>query len=207
MDTPIVIDGQRYSCNEQYYTHEVAKFFHDEKTAETALQTEDPYKLVDLHKKFKNYNQHEWLPQAEKVLFMANLAKYTQNRSASKALLNTGVDYIGEASYSKKWGIGVPIQDKNALDCYKWTGQNIMGNILMRIRDTLTPKRYQGKNLTTEGQSYNGHYNTHVHYDEKKSCWYCGEQNHVAKNCKHGCKLQCNSCFEFGHKAKFCYPY
>ena len=202
--TPIMIDGQKYNCNEQYYAHSVATFFHDKETAEKVLMTDDPYELVALHKKVKNYSQHKWLPHGEKVLFMANLAKYTQNGSARKALLDTADDFLGEASYSKKWGIGIPIQDKNALDYRKWTGLNIMGNILMKIRDTLTNKRPLGENLTLECQSYNRQYNRQ--YDQTKACWNCGEQNHVAKNCKHGCKLQCNSCYEYGHKAKFCYP-
>ena len=204
MTTPIMIDGQKYNCNEQYYAHSVATFFHDKETAEKVLMTDDPYELVALHKKVKNYSQHKWLPHGEKVLFMANLAKYTQNGSARKALLDTADDFLGEASYSRKWGIGIPIQDKNALDYRKWTGLNIMGNILMKIRDTLTNKRPLGENLTLECQSYNRQYNRQ--YDQTKACWNCGEQNHVAKNYKHGCKLQCNSCYEYGHKAKFCYP-
>ena len=35
-------------------------------------------------------------------------------------------------------------------------------------------------------------------------CYNCGELNHKQRNCKYEFKLKCNSCFQFGHKAKFC---
>ena len=205
MTTPIIIDGQKFSCNEQYYTHKLATFFGDEMTSKRALETEDPYKLVELHKKVQNYDLNRWLPEAEKVLFFANLAKYTQNSSARAALLNTHEDQIGEASYSRTWGIGIPIQDKYAMDCNSWKGKNIMGKLLMKIRDTLRNKDQTERNRNIKDRQYI----THRHYDNQayknKTCWYCGEENHISKNCKHGYKLQCNTCYEYGHKAKFCY--
>ena len=35
-------------------------------------------------------------------------------------------------------------------------------------------------------------------------CWYCGEHNHVAKNCRHGNFISCNRYHEQGHKERFC---
>jgi ribA/ribD-fused uncharacterized protein len=120
MNTPITLDGQKFTCNEQYYTHALASFFNDESTAKKALMTDDPYKLIDLHKKVANYDRHKWLPEAEKVLYMVNLAKYTQNSTARTALLETGDNLIGEASYSRTWGIGIPIQNNNVTKYRYW---------------------------------------------------------------------------------------
>jgi hypothetical protein len=33
-------------------------------------------------------------------------------------------------------------------------------------------------------------------------CGYCGERNHTHSECKHGTHIQCDSCHEYGHKAK-----
>ena len=202
MSAPIVIDGQKFSCNEQYYTHALATFFHDESTANKALATDDPYELVDLHKKAANYDRNKWLPEAEKVLYMANLAKYSQNSSARSALLETQDNLIGEASYSRKWGIGIPIQDKNAMNHHCWTGKNIMGKILMKIRDALKNENDNERRSTPETNYYHD-----KHYSNDKMCWFCGEQNHLSQNCKHGHELQCNYCYQYGHKAKFCKSY
>ena len=35
-------------------------------------------------------------------------------------------------------------------------------------------------------------------------CYNCGETNHKKYNCKYDMKLKCNSCFRYGHKARFC---
>ena len=36
------------------------------------------------------------------------------------------------------------------------------------------------------------------------TCFFCGEGGHVRDNCRHGGKVECNSCHRLGHKAKFC---
>ena len=202
MSTPIVIDGRKFTCIEYYYTHALATFFHDESTAKKALATDDPYELVGLHKKVANYDLRKWLPEAEKVLYMANLAKYSQNSSARTALLETQDNLIGEASYSRKWGIGIPIQDKNAMNHHSWTGKNIMGKILMKIRDALA-----SDNDSVRKNSSEGYYRHDKHNNQNQTCWFCGEQNHLSENCKHGYELQCNYCYQYGHKAKFCTSY
>ena len=38
-------------------------------------------------------------------------------------------------------------------------------------------------------------------------CGYCGERNHTHSECKHGTHIQCDSCHEYGHKAKVCKVY
>ncbi|CAG2248127.1 unnamed protein product [Mytilus edulis] len=40
--------------------------------------------------------------------------------------------------------------------------------------------------------------------EDELSCWYCGEGNHISKNCRHGQYLQCKRCNEYGHKLKHC---
>jgi hypothetical protein len=35
-------------------------------------------------------------------------------------------------------------------------------------------------------------------------CGYCGERNHTHSECKHRTHIQCDSCHEYGHKAKMC---
>ena len=51
--------------------------------------------------------------------------------------MKTAVKVIGEASKNKKWGTGIHISDKDALNSKSWEGDNLMGAILMRIRNEL----------------------------------------------------------------------
>jgi len=39
---------------------------------------------------------------------------------------------------------------------------------------------------------------------DNRKCWYCGENNHVSRNCRHGRKISCHNCQELGHKARDC---
>jgi hypothetical protein len=38
-------------------------------------------------------------------------------------------------------------------------------------------------------------------------CGYCGERNHTQSDYQHGTYIQCDSCHEYGHKAKVCKVY
>lgn len=195
LDAPICIDGMQYTCNEQFYTYRMAKYFNDQDAAKKCLEIEDPYKLVSLQKEIKNFDAGKWAQEAESTLYLANMAKYTQNVEAREALLNTRNDIIGEASYSRKWGIGASIHDIRSMDSKNWTGQNKMGKILMSIREALQCKHPKNNSMPSQRP---------VSSNNERSCWFCGEFNHISKNCRHGQKIQCRSCYNLGHKAKYC---
>lgn len=194
MEAPIHVDGVMYNCNEQLYTCTMAKYFGDQDIVKEAMATSDPYRLVELQKKVKNFNRISWLPEAKRTLYLANMAKYTQNATARNSLLNTKGNIIGEASYSRTWGIGAPLHDPRSFSP-NWSGENIMGNILMDIRKSLLCEKKESRTQISKKQLV------------EKSCWFCGEQNHISRNCKYGQEIQCRSCFNYGHKEKFCYHY
>ena len=200
-ETPIFIDGKNFYCNEQYYTYEMARYFRDEDAARNALLIQDPYELVSLQKKIKNVDRKAWFNEAKRTLFLANTAKYSQNSSAREALLRTGDNIIGEASYNRTWGIGSSLYDPQSMNL-NWKGQNTMGNILMDIRDTHCQGQNKDQTFRSSTVSTPTRSSQSNQYD--RFCWFCGESNHISKNCKHGQKVQCNSCLSLGHKAKFC---
>ena len=45
---------------------------------------------------------------------------------------------IVEACHDPLWGTGVPLRDKDCLKCEKWSGQEILGEILCELRSELT---------------------------------------------------------------------
>ena len=65
-------------------------------------------------------------------------AKVQQNDVVKQLLLKTGILTIAEASkYNKFWTIGVDIDDEAAVDCSKWCGKNMMGKLMMKIREEM----------------------------------------------------------------------
>ena len=141
-EVEITIDGQIYASTEQYIQHKKALFFTDDVRASNIMCETDPYKLVSLGHKIKGANELEWLPEARKVIFKANVAKFTQVTAARDALIATGNDILGEATMNVTYGIGKRMNDPSAFDPSLWT-KNIFGNILQEVRTHIS------KNLDT----------------------------------------------------------
>ena len=137
---PVTVEGQKYLCNEQYFQRAKAQMFNDNASADKIMLETDPVKMSNLGKTVKGFNEYVWAKQAPLVLHRVNNCKYEQNKSAKDALIKTGSRVIGEASPNKTYGTGVHINAKNALDQSSWGGDNMMGKILMRIRESLAPQ-------------------------------------------------------------------
>ena len=75
--------------------------------------------------------------KAKDVLTKAITAKFTQNEQAREALHRTGKNVIGEATRNKVWGIGLALDDVKATTRDYWDGQNICGDVLGYVRDTV----------------------------------------------------------------------
>ena len=136
----VKIEGVTYKCNEQYFQRAKALFFGDDATALKIMLESDPLAMHALGKKVKGFKKELWKTQSHKVLKHVNEVKFRENPSAADALSNTKHKRIGEASPDPLFGIGLHITSKDATDCSKWTGTNMMGDILTEIRDSLTPK-------------------------------------------------------------------
>ena len=50
-------------------------------------------------------------------------------------LLSTGTKTIVECSYDSLWGCGKPLQDQSCLIPDTWNGDNLLGQILMSVRE------------------------------------------------------------------------
>lgn len=62
--------------------------------------------------------------------------KFSQNSTLLKYLGDTHQLRLGEASRDPKWGIGMSLEDKEALDPAKWLPSgNLLGRALTKIRD------------------------------------------------------------------------
>jgi len=44
-------------------------------------------------------------------------------------------------------------------------------------------------------------------HTEQAYCFFCGEQGHSTDTCRHGKKIECNTCHRVGHKARLCHLY
>lgn len=125
--------------SEQAFMWLKARYFEDDEVATKILGTSDPKRAKDLGKIVRGYNDSLWTVVRQGRMFEACLAKFSQNPDLKKMLLDTGDRTLVEASpIDKVWGIGMGEDDPGVEDELNWKGQNLLGNVLMDVRDNLT---------------------------------------------------------------------
>lgn len=131
----------KFNCSEQAMMYLKALEFADFKTAEKIMETSDPKKQKQLGRQIQRFDEDHWskvrLDQA--VSYLRH--KFIQNLDLFKILMDTGNREIVEASpYDNVWGCGMGV-DKypQILDKANWTGTNLLGEALMRVREELRP--------------------------------------------------------------------
>lgn len=135
----MVIDGVTYNCAEQYMMAMKAKTFGDEYTHALIMDSNHPADQKAAGRKVSNFDPLVWSSVAEEYVYKANLAKFSGE--LKPYLLETEDREIVEASPTDKiWGIGLAIGDHRCLDKSKWRGQNLLGECIMRARETIRPR-------------------------------------------------------------------
>ena len=83
-------------------------------------------------------NGVSWTKVAWDICLPIIKAKFEQNDTLAKLLLNTGSRVIVESSYDKLWGTGIPLRSTNCLNSEYWITPGILGELLMKTRDELS---------------------------------------------------------------------
>ena len=106
------------------------------------LQEKSPYKCKTIARQLPN--TMEWKRTQEDVMLKGCTAKFEQNANLQEFLLKTDNRTIVEARLDDKFlGAGLR-HDSHQIGSNKWPGKKqILGKILMSIRDTLKPNMPQ----------------------------------------------------------------
>ncbi|MBQ6500855.1 MAG: NADAR family protein [Mogibacterium sp.] len=133
-----LVEGIKYRCVEQYMMAKKALLFNDTDIYEKVMKTKDPDEIKALGRQVKDFDPDIWDRCKCEIVYNGNYAKYTQNTRLRNVLLGTGDVVLAEASpVDKIWGIGLDRDDPLALDPENWQGENLLGKILMDIREEL----------------------------------------------------------------------
>ena len=115
-----------------------ANTFEDFDIIPEMMSTDDPLEIKRLGRKVKNFDKIVWDNLGEDIVYQINLAKFNQNTQLRDQLLKTEDSIIVEASpMDRIWGIGLSINNPKSLDKDQWRGQNLLGKVLMRVRNTI----------------------------------------------------------------------
>ncbi|MBN2737036.1 MAG: NADAR family protein [Spirochaetales bacterium] len=130
--------GRSYFCSEQWMMAEKARLFNDDKTRRKIYELNDPELIKRAGREICNFNQKIWDLNKYQIVLYGNYLKFSQNEDLAEYLLATNEKVIVEANpYDRIWGIGLTCNQKNIENPKNWIGQNLLGFILMEIRDIL----------------------------------------------------------------------
>lgn len=132
------VDGISYSSMEQYMMYQKAKYFKDECMMDEILATDDVSRIKKLGRQVSNFNTTHWNGIRQIVVYRGAYEKFNQNPDLRQKLKSTGDAILAECARSDRiWAIGLPIDDEDRFDISKWKGQNLLGYVLMMVREEL----------------------------------------------------------------------
>ena len=135
------LEGERYNCMEQYLMSAKAAFFNDQQSVVNICKAQDPVQQKHLGGKIMNFRQDTWSAEVEKILFKGLCAKFEQNPSLAKFLINTKESVIAEANpYDSVFGVGFSLGHPDLWQKDRWQGSNIQGNALEKVCSMLQGK-------------------------------------------------------------------
>ena len=130
--------GHLFATTEQAFMWEKAVFFNDHESASKILKEENPAKAKKLGREVKNFDDSKWSKVCYEIMYKINYEKYFQNTRLKNILLNTDDKILVEANpRDTRWAIGLSAEDDRVLDESQWQGENLLGKVLMQIRDEL----------------------------------------------------------------------
>ncbi len=136
--SPFSIDGITFNCGEMYMMYHKAKLFNDMESMVKILNEESPKKQKDLGRKVIGFDSTIWYHNCQRIMVNGLKEKFMQNPDICDILLETGDRKIVEASPDDDiWGIGLAEDDPLILDEANWKGKNLLGKVLMEVRNQI----------------------------------------------------------------------
>ena len=137
-DAPFAVEGVCFPTAEHFMMAKKAQLFGDESVDQRVLVAANPGAAKALGRKVTGFSEDLWLEHRSRIVFQANLAKFSQHEALREYLLQTDERVLVEASpVDRIWGIGLAASDPRADDPNHWQGLNLLGFALMSVRDAL----------------------------------------------------------------------
>lgn len=135
------VDGNTYSCTEQYMMAEKARLFHDDEMLAEIMKAKHPKQMKAFGRAVKHFNNDIWNSNCYDIVKRGNLAKFSQNPELWAFMRTTKQRILVEASPADRmWGIGMVKENAAADNPMKWRGRNLLGFALTEVRDQLLEK-------------------------------------------------------------------
>lgn len=136
--SPFIIDGVTYPTAEHWMMAGKARLFGDQEILQKILAEPSANGVKSLGRKVRGFEAGRWDAAKRGIVLEGNLAKFGQHENLRKYLLSTRDQVLVEASpFDAVWGIGLGRDDPRASDPLEWQGENLLGFVLMDVREKL----------------------------------------------------------------------
>ena len=134
-------NGTMYNSARQALAAELAKGFNDEQNLQRIMTAESPqeitYELSDVPGE-ADANEPKWNDLTKRLLYDINIVKFNQYPELAGRLLETKNAQLGAyIPDDNLLGIGISLDNVQSLNPINWTGQNLLGKVLMDIRQKI----------------------------------------------------------------------
>jgi len=130
-------EGVEYKSAEHFMMAEKARLFGDEDIRNQIIRSKSPKEAKNLGRKVRGFDNTLWEENKYQIVKKANQLKFLQNEELKTFLKQTKNKTIVEASpVDPIWGIGMAEDNPDAINPNNWKGENLLGYILMEIRDS-----------------------------------------------------------------------
>ncbi|MEL6720429.1 MAG: NADAR family protein [Bacteroidota bacterium] len=123
---------------EHWMMAEKALLFEDQIIYEQILVSKTAAEAKKLGRQVRNFEQTIWEEHRTKIVIQGNYLKFRQHQDLWAFLDNTKSRVLVEASpVDRIWGIGRAANSNNIENPETWKGLNLLGYVLMEVRDRL----------------------------------------------------------------------
>lgn len=137
-EAPFTVNNIRYNTSEHWMMANKALLFNDRITFDRIIKSTKPGEAKELGRQVSGFNDELWREKRFDIVKLGNIHKFNQNSLLGVFLLNTGNRVLVEASpVDKIWGIGMAEDNPDIDNIYAWQGENLLGFVLMEVRDDL----------------------------------------------------------------------
>ena len=131
-------DGNKFPTAEHWMMYQKACLFGDFVVADQILRNPHPKAAKDFGRSVKGFDEETWEAERVGIVRLGNILKFSQSEELECILRDTGKTILVEASpYDCIWGIGMKETSRGAQDPAEWRGLNLLGYVLMDVRDIL----------------------------------------------------------------------
>jgi ribA/ribD-fused uncharacterized protein len=130
-----------FTSSEQYFMWLKATYFEDYETADKILEAKTPKEAKALGRQVKGFVEEEWAEIREDAMWNAVYAKFSQNEDLKAFLFADEFKdkiFVEGSPVDTIWGVGLDWRDPRIGDEENWLGLNLLGTVLVNVRESLS---------------------------------------------------------------------